>query len=154
MLRFGVVAAVLACTVALLSNQGHSAAPAAVQHSCGLTDRQFLANYQVQLAEVGAYGDDYLAGNATAKDVISTAQTAANVVHSSAPFDPSLQLVKKYAPVMFLRYAEAIGARDAGHSATREMYLAYSIASRVEDALREAQPGLAAAGCDVSDVLQ
>jgi hypothetical protein len=154
MLRFGVVAAVLACTGAFLASQGHSAAPVAIQHTCGLTDRQFLENYQVQLAEVGVYGDDYLKGNATAKDVISAAQGAAKVVHSSAPFDPSLQLVKKYAPVMFVQYAEAVAARAAGHSAAREMYMAYSIGSRVEETLRDAQPGLAALGCDVSDVLQ
>jgi hypothetical protein len=155
MLRFGVVAAVLACTGAFLANQGHSsAAHAAIQHTCGLTDRQFLSNYQVQLAEVGVYGDDYLKGNASADDVISAAQSAAKIVRSSAPFDPSLQLVKKYAPAMFMQYGNAIQARDEGRSAAREMYLAYSIGARVEDALRDAEPGLTAAGCDVSDVLQ
>src|SRR4051794_16156718 len=154
MLRFGVAAAVLACVGALLAGQGRSAAPERIEHTCGLTDRQFLANYQIQLAEVGVYGDDYLHGAATAKDVVSVAQSAAKVVRSSAPFDPSLQLVKKYAPVMFLRYADAVQARAAGKTATREMYLAYSIGARVEDALREAAPSLSALGCDVSDVLQ
>jgi hypothetical protein len=154
MLRFGVAAAVLVCAGAFLASQGKSAAHEKVEHTCGLTDRQFLANYQIQLEEVGVYGDDYLHGAATAKDVASAAKGAAKVVRSSAPFDPSLQLVKKYAPVMFMHYADAVQARAAGKTAAREMYLAYSIGARVQDALHEAAPALSALGCDVSDVLQ
>jgi hypothetical protein len=33
------------------------------------------------------------------------------------------------------------------------MYRSYSLGARVNEVLREAQPGLAAAGCDVSDLL-
>lgn len=154
MLRFGVAAAVLALVGGFLANQGRSAAPTTIRHTCGLTDRQFLANYQVQLAEVGVYGDDYLSGNATGDDVIVTAKQAAKVVRSSAPFDPTLRLVRTLAPAMFLEYAQAISAREAGRSAAREMYLAYSISARVQDALKEAEPALTAAGCDVANVLQ
>src|SRR4051812_45586762 len=154
MLRFGVAAAVLACVGALLAGQGRSAAPERIEHTCGLTDRQFLANYEIQLAEVGVYGDDYLHGAASAKELVSVATGAAKVVRSSAPFDPSLQIVKKYAPVMFTHYAEAVQARAAGGTAARQMYLAYSIGARVQDTLREAAPSLSALGCDVSDVFK
>jgi hypothetical protein len=33
------------------------------------------------------------------------------------------------------------------------MVKAYSVGTRIQDVLREAQPGLAAKGCDVADLL-
>ena len=50
-------------------------------------------------------------------------------------------------------YADAVRARSRGEDAGRAMYLAYQIGARIRDTLREAQPDLAAAGCDISDLL-
>ena len=138
---------------AVLASTGRSSAPAAVQHTCGLTDRQFLSNYQVQLASVGMYGNDYLAGGADAKEVIGAAKEAARVVRTSAPFDPSLMIVRHYAPAMFLEFGRAVKARAAGKNASPAMYRSYSISTHVNEVLRDAQPGLAAVGCDISDLL-
>ena len=138
---------------AVLASTGRSSAPAAVQHTCGLTDRQFLSNYQVQLASVGMYGNDYLAGGTDAKEVIGAAKEAARVVRTSAPFDPSLMIVRHYAPAMFLEFGRAVKARAAGKNASPAMYRSYSISTHVTEVLRDAQPGLAAIGCDISDLL-
>jgi hypothetical protein len=135
---------------AVLASAGRSSAPAAIQHTCGLTDRQFLSNYQVQLASVLMSGDDYLAGSAKAQEVIGAAREAARVVRTSAPFDPSLLIVRRYAPAMFLEYARAVKARSAGKNASPAMYRSYTISTHVAEVLRAAQPGLAAAGCDVT----
>src|SRR3954463_11257013 len=105
MLRLSVVVLlVLVTTGAVYASAGRSSQPAAVRHSCGVTDRQFLANYQVQLAAVGMYGDDYLHGSAKPQDVIGAAKEAARAMRSSAPFDPSLLTVRRYAPAMFLEF--------------------------------------------------
>lgn len=136
----------------LLVIQGRNGASASPEHTCGLTDRQFITNYQVQLEGVGMYGVDYLQGDAKAADVISAARDAARIVRTSAPFDPSLELVRRYAPAMFLDYASAVEARVRGQSGGREMYHAYSIGARVRQILSDAQPALAAAGCDVSSM--
>lgn len=154
MFRFGVVAAVLVFTGALLAGQGRSSAHEAIQHTCGLTDRQFLSNYSMELESVGVFGADYLNGTAKAADVVKAANDAARIVRTSVPFDPSLKLVKIYAPAMFLAYADAVRTRAAGGTAGRQMYLAYSVGQKVQDTLRAAAPGLTAAGCDVSDLLQ
>lgn len=138
---------------AILASSGRSSAPAPVEHTCGLTDRQFLENYRVQMAQVGMYGDDYLAGTAKAQDLIAAAREAARVVRTSAPFDPSLMIVRHYAPAMFLEYSRAVKARAAGKNASPAMYRSYSISTQVKEVLRAAQPGLAAAGCDVADLL-
>ena len=135
---------------AVLASAGRSSAPAPIQHSCGLTDRQFLSNYQVQLASVGMSGSDYLAGSAKAQEVIAAAREAARVVRTSAPFDPSLLIVRQYAPAMFLEYGRAVRARAAGKNASPAMYRSYTISTHVTEVLREAQPGLTAAGCDVT----
>lgn len=138
---------------AVLASTGRSSAPAAVEHTCGLTDRQFLSNYQVQLASVGMYGDDYLAGSADAREVIAAAREAARVVRTSAPFDPSLLVVRHYAPAMFLEYGRAVKARADGRNAGPAMYRSYSLSAHVNEILRAAQRGLAAKGCDVSELL-
>jgi hypothetical protein len=156
MLRFGVVAAVLLCASAFLAVQGRTAAhqDTPVAHTCGLTDREFLANYRLELENVGVYGGDFLAGNAKAGDVESAAAEAASVVRASRPLDPSLKTVRALAPVMFTEYAAAVKARAAGHTAARQMYLAYQIGWRVQYTLRTAEPALDAKGCDVGDLLQ
>jgi hypothetical protein len=138
---------------AILASSGRSSAPAPIQHTCGLTDRQFLENYRVQIAQVGMYGDDYLAGSAKAQEVIGAAREAARVVRTSAPFDPSLLVVRHYAPAMFLEYSRAVKARADGNNASPAMYRSYSISTHVNDVLRTAQPGLTAAGCDVTGLL-
>jgi hypothetical protein len=118
-----------------------------------LTDRQFISNYQVQLAAVGMYGDDYLAGAAKAREVIGAAREAARVVRTSAPFDPSLLVVRHYAPGMFLEFGRAVKARAAGEDAAPAMYRSYSISAHVNEILRNARPGLEAAGCNIGDLL-
>jgi hypothetical protein len=153
MLRLGVAVFMLVSVGAILASAGRSSAPAPVRHTCGLTDRQFLSNYQIQLAAVGMYGNDYLAGSAQAQEVIEAAREAARVVRTSAPQDPTLLTVRHYAPAMFLEFGRAVRARAAGKNASPAMYRSYSISTHVNDVLREAQPGLAAAGCDVADLL-
>jgi hypothetical protein len=153
MLRLGVAVLLLVSVGAFMASAGRSSAPAVVEHTCGLTDRQFLSNYRVQLASVGMYGDDYLAGAADAKDVIAAAKEAARIVRTSAPFDPTLLVVRHYAPAMFLEFGRAVKARAAGKNAGPAMYRSYSIGTHVSEILREAQHGLAAKGCDVSDLL-
>jgi hypothetical protein len=138
---------------AILASSGRSSAPGVIEHTCGLTDRQFLSNYQMQLAAVGMYGDDYLHGSAKAQEVIDTAREAARVVRTSAPQDPSLLVVRQYAPAMFLEFGRAVKARAAGKNAAPAMYRSYSISAHVNEILRAAQPGLAAAGCNVTDLL-
>ncbi|HZQ81246.1 MAG TPA: hypothetical protein VFB25_04645 [Gaiellaceae bacterium] len=157
MLRFGVVAAVFVGVSSFLVVQGraaHASNTAPIQHTCGLTDREFIVNYQLELENVGVYGGDYLSGDAKAKQVESAADDAAQVVRAARPLDPSLKTVRALAPVMFLDYAAAVKARSAGRDAGREMYLAYDIGARVQYTLQTAQQGLAAKGCDVGDLLQ
>jgi hypothetical protein len=153
MLRLGVAVLMLVSLGAILASTGRSSAPAPVHHTCGLTDRQFLTNYQVQLAAVGMYGDDYLSGSAQAQEVIAAAREAARVVRTSAPQDPSLLTVRHYAPAMFLEYGRAVKARAAGKNASPAMYRSYSISTHVNEVLQDAQPGLAALGCEISDLL-
>jgi len=124
-----------------------------VQHSCGLTDREFLQIAALQVETVGMYGDDYLRGDAKAKELIAVTREAARAVRETAPFDTSLQTARRYLPLMFLQYADAVRKRDAGKDSSADMYLAYSIGARVKEVLHEAKPALTAAGCDVSDLL-
>jgi hypothetical protein len=153
MLRLGVAVLMLVTIGAILASTGRSSAPEPVRHTCGLTDRQFLSNYQVQLAAVRMYGDDFLHGSAEADDVIDAAREAARVVRTSAPQDPTLLTVRHLAPAMFIEFGRAVKARAARKNASPAMYRSYTLSVRVNEVLQEAQPGLAAAGCDVGDLL-
>src|SRR3954447_2235189 len=154
MLRLGLVLLLFLSLIAFLGfARASSARNRPVVHSCGLTDRQFLTTYDLQLQAVGMYGTDYLNGDAKAHDAIAAAKEAALAVRSSAPFDPTLQTVKHLAPPMFLEFGRAVKLRAAGKDASPAMYRAYSLSSRVRDVLTDAQPTLTALGCSVDDVL-
>ena len=153
MLRLGVIVLLLVTAFAVVLGASRSSAHATVEHSCGVTDRQFLQIVAMQVESVGLYGDDYLHGTAKANELIAVAHEAARAVRETAPFDTSLQTVRHYLPAMFLQYADAVRMREAGKDSARDMYLAYSTGARVKDVLREAQPALTAAGCDVSNLL-
>jgi hypothetical protein len=152
-LRLGVIALLLLTVFTVLLGASRSSAHATVQHSCGLTDREFLQIAALQVETVGMYGDDYLRGDAKAKELIAVTREAARAVDETAPFDTSLQTARRYLPLMFLQYADAVRKRDAGKDSAPDMYLAYSIGARVKEVLHEAKPALTAAGCDVSDLL-
>jgi hypothetical protein len=152
-LRLGVIALLLLTVFTVLLGASRSSAHATVQHSCGLTDREFLQIAALQVETVGMYGDDYLRGDAKAKELIAVTREAARAVRETAPFDTSLQTARRYLPLMFLQYADAVRKRDAGKDSSADMYLAYSIGARVKEVLHEAKPALTAAGCDVSDLL-
>jgi hypothetical protein len=154
MLRLSVaVLLLLAGSGALYASAGRSSEARPVKHSCGLTDREFLSNYEIQLTAVGMFGDDFIHGSAKPQEVIGAAKNAARIVRSSAPFDPSLLTVRRYAPGMFLEFGRAAKARAAGKNAGPAMYRAYLLGAEVNEVLKEAQPGLTALGCDVSGVL-
>lgn len=153
MLRLGVIAVLLLTVFTVLLGASRSSAHATVEHSCGLTDREFLQISSFQIESVAVSGDDYLHGNTKAKDLIEVSHEAARAVRETAPFDTSLQTVRRYLPGMFLRYADAVRLREAGKDSAPDMYRAYAIGARVKDVLREAKPALTAAGCDVSGLL-
>jgi hypothetical protein len=152
-LRLGVITVLLLTVLTVLIGASQSSAQPKVEHSCGLTDREFLQIASFQVETVGTYGDDYRHGNARAKEVIAAAREAARAVHETAPFDTSLQTAKHYLPVMFLQYADAVEMQDAGKDAGPAMFRSYSIAARVHFVLTGAQAVLKAAGCDVTGLL-
>ena len=153
MLRLGIIVLLLVTAFAVLLGASRSSARATVVHSCGLTDRQFLQIAALQVEAVGLYGNDYLHGDAAAKELIAVSREAARAVRQTAPYDTSLQTVQRYLPAMFLQYADAVGMREAGKDAGPAMYRAYLIGARVKEVLREAEPELAAAGCAIPDLL-
>jgi hypothetical protein len=152
-LRLGIIVLLLVTAFAVLLGASRSSARATVEHSCGLTDRQFLQIAAFQVETVGLYGNDYLHGDAKAKELIAAAREGARAVRETAPYDTTLQTVRRYMPAMFLEYADAVRMREAGKDAGPHMYHAYLIGARVKEALREAKPELAAAGCNIPDLL-
>jgi hypothetical protein len=155
MRRLAVVLAVLCAGLcAFLVTQGRSASRAPVQHSCGLTDHQFIQSFVLEIAEVDLYHDDWVHGAGSVQEVSDASFDAAHVMKHSAPTDPTLHLVKHLTSSMFLSYSDAMHKRATGQHAAHDLDQAYTIQTRVQDELRAERVGLARVGCSVRNLLQ
>lgn len=153
-MRNGLIAAGLALfsAVVLLSGSGR-ARSATVQHTCSATDRQFIATTQLNMTALGAWSDDYRAGEATASEVISEARKAATRVEKLSPSDPSLQKTKLLVAGMLTEYGRAMTAKTKDRDAAPHIYRAYGLANFAHDVLIDAAPELQKRGCDISGLL-
>ena len=155
--RSGLTAAglvLLAALVVLPTALGRAQpARAEVVHTCSVTDRDFIKTAESNLAALGLWGEEYLRGEATAREVITEAKAAAKVVRRAGPHDPSLRRTQALLHAMFSEYARAIWAKSKDRDAGTHMYRAYGLANFARDVLIEAAPELRARGCDVSALL-
>jgi hypothetical protein len=126
---------------------------AAVVHTCSATDRQFISAAQLNMAALGSLSEDYLHGDADAKDVIEQTQTSRIVLHNTNPSDPSLSKTRAIMRAMFLEYGRAIRADQKNKNPGRYIYRAYGLANFAHDLLASEQKPLAAQGCDVTPLL-
>jgi hypothetical protein len=152
--RNGLIAAGLALfsAVVLLSGGGR-ARSATVQHTCSATDRQFISTTELNMTALGAWSDDYRAGEATASEVIAEARKAVTRVEKLQPSDPSLQKTKSLVAGMLTEYGRAMTAKTKEKDAAPHMYRAYGLANFAHDVLMDAAPELQKRGCDISGLL-
>jgi hypothetical protein len=127
---------------------------AAVGHSCGALDRQFIQTATVDMTALGVLADGYQSGAMTATEVVREARASAKRVTHTAPRDPSLRQAQRYIGAMFSEYGDAVHRRAEGKDdAGERMYRAYGLANFARDVLVQAQPALAEQGCDVGPLL-
>ena len=154
----GLTAAGLVCgsifvLAAAWTASGAGAAPESLAHTCSATDRDFIRTASVNVAAVGIRGQAYLAGEVDGRVVIREAKEAAQRMGRTQPTDPALRRAQLVMGAMLFEYGKAIKAREAGGDAGPPMYRAFGLANFASDTLRQAQPELAAQGCDVADLL-
>jgi hypothetical protein len=152
--RNGLIAAGLALfgAVILLSGGGR-ARSATIEHTCSATDRQFINTTQLNMTALGAWSDDYRAGEASASEVIAEARKAAIRVQDLQPSDPSLRQTKSLVAGMLTEYSRAMTAKTKKKDAAPHMYRAYGLANFAHDVLTDAAPELQKRGCDISVLL-
>jgi hypothetical protein len=132
---------------------GAGGASESLAHTCSATDRAFIRTASVNVAAVGSWGRDYLAGEADGREVMKQAKEAAARVQGTRPTDPALRRVRLVMGAMLFEFGRAIGAREAGRDAGPSMYRAYGLANFASDTLRQAQPALRAQGCEIAELL-
>jgi hypothetical protein len=152
--RNGLIAAglVVFAAVVLLTGGGR-AQSATVEHTCSATDRQFINTTELNMTALGAWSDDYRAGEATASEVISEAEKAVVRVQKLDPSDPSLEKTKSLVAGMLTEYGRAMTAKTKKKDAAPHMYRAYGLANFAHDVLADAAPELYRRGCDLSGLL-
>ena len=157
-MRTGLTAAglVLLAALILLPAAFGRSEPVAVAHTCSATDRDFIKTAQTNIAALGLWGEQYLRGEATAKEVIAQSRNAARIVSNTGPRDPSLRKTRALMEAMFTEYGRAIAAkskRKDESKAAAHMYRAYGLANFARDVLVDARPELAKRGCNVAALL-
>jgi hypothetical protein len=148
--RIGVTAATL-CLLAF--SAGCSGSSEAGEHSCGATDKSFIATASVDVTALGSLTVDYQSGLAGPDEVAQEAFDAAERVTHVKPHDPSLRTAQKYLDGMFREYGEAVTLQAKGENGGERMYRAYGLANFAHDVLAQAQPELLSRGCDVGPLL-
>ena len=154
----GLTAAGLVCgsifvLAAAWTASGAGAAPDSLAHTCSATDRAFIRTASVNVAAVGSWGRDYLAGEAEGKEVIRHTEEAAERVAGTKPTDPALRRTRLVMRAMLWEYGKAIRAREKGRDAGPAMYRAYGLANFAHAVLLRSERPLAKLGCDVSPLL-
>jgi hypothetical protein len=151
-------AATLVCTavvlgISLLAGSGRAASGPS-PHTCSAPDKQFVATVQSNMIQLDYWSNELTSGDATPSLVIKQAHAEALQVGATRPTDPSLNASRSLLGKMFLEYAAAVRAKALGGNAGKHMGQAYQLANYVHDVLTEAQPGMAAKGCDLTPLLK
>jgi hypothetical protein len=145
---------VIAATLFLLACAGGcSGSSDARGHSCGATDKSFIARASVDVTALGSLTADYQSGLAGPDEVAQEAFDAAERVTHVKPRDPSLRTAQKYLDGMFREYGEAVTLQAKGEDGGERMYRAYGLANFAHDVLAQAQSELLSKGCDVGPLL-
>lgn len=146
----GVTAATLALAFAA---SGCGGAEQARAHSCGATDKRFITTASTNMTALGLWAAGYKSGDIEPRQIVEQARDAAKRVGYVKPNDPSLREAQQLLIPMFTEYGEAVRLYAKGHDASDRMYRAYGLANFARDVLLDAQPDLAARGCDVGALL-
>jgi hypothetical protein len=152
--KIGVTAAalVIAFGIGFAAREGGER-EAAAAHFCSATDRDFIRTATTDMTQLGIWAASYKEGGAEPEEVAREARAAARRVGYVDPRDPSLEKAQTLMSAMFLEYGEAVELYGAGKPAGERMYRAYGLANFARDVLVDAEPPLAALGCDVSPLL-
>jgi hypothetical protein len=127
---------------------GCSGSSEARGHSCGATDKSFIATASVDVTALGSLTADYQSGLAGPDEVAQEAFASAERVTHVKPRDPSLRTAQKYLDGMFREYGEAVTLQGKGEDGLERMYRAYGLANFAHDVFAQAQTELLAKGSD------
>lgn len=153
------IAATLACAglvlgVSMLVGSGRAQPGDRLTHTCSAADKQFLDTARSNLTQLGYWSDSLLSAEVSPGVVVKQARSEADQVDATRPTDPTLDMTRNVLRQMFFQYARAVAARAHGRDAGVPMALSYTLANQAHDLLVQAQPALAAQGCDVTPLLE
>ncbi len=127
---------------------------AAYAHSCSATDKRFIQTAGTNMTALGIWAESYRTGELEAEDVAEQARDAARRVEYATPRDPALRQAQRLIDGMFVEYGEAVSlAAKERARAGKHMHRSYGLANFAREILVDAQPALAAHGCDVGPLL-
>ena len=152
------IAATLVCAsvvlgVSFLMGSGRASPRASAAHTCSAADKQFLTTVSSNMTQLGYWSDSLLSGDATPALVIRQTNAESRQVGATDPTDISLLTARSLLRKMFLEYGAAVHAKALGSAPGKHVQMAYTLANGVHDLLVDAQPQMAAMGCNVTPLL-
>ncbi len=151
-------AATLICSVAILGSAfvlgSGSPQTRKVEHTCSAADKQFIQTVSSNLTQLFYWSDSLASGDVEPAVVVRQARSEAEQIEATRPTDPTLAQTRGLLRVMFVEYGRAVYAKYHKGNAGKHMGASYAFANDVHNLLVEAQPQLAAKGCDVAPLFQ
>ncbi len=147
----GLVSAVIVLGALMLFVGGNGNAQ--IVHTCSATDKQFIADAQLNMDALSSDSQDFLHGDAKASEVIATDRMALTSIRGTGPSDPSLSKTRAILSAMFVEYEKAIRADEHHKDPGQYIYRAYGLANFAHDVLVQAQQALKRYGCDITPLL-
>jgi hypothetical protein len=124
-----------------------------VTHTCSATDKQFIQTVRSNLTQLAYWSDALLHDDVAPGIVVKQAKAEAAQIDATRPGDPTLEQTRGLLRSMFTAYAHAVYAKTHRGNAGIPMHTAYTLANSVHFLLADAQPQLAARGCDPTVLL-
>jgi hypothetical protein len=124
-----------------------------VTHTCSATDKQFIQTVRSNMTQLAYWSDSLLHEDVAPGIVVKQAKAEAAQIDATRPSDPTLEQTRGLLRSMFTAYAHAVYAKTHRGNAGVPMHSAYTLANNVHYLLADAQPQLAARGCDPAILL-
>jgi hypothetical protein len=128
--------------------------PAADVHICSAADRKFIEAARVNLPAFAMWRDDYVGGSVEHGTFGSVARETAVLMARTGPQDRSLQQARLLISAMLSEFEAAAAAREAGGLGAQQLVHAQQLDATLRGHLAGAAPGLAAVGCDISELFR
>jgi hypothetical protein len=138
---------------AVLVGSSRASSGAQLHYVCSAADKQFIDTASSNMVQLGYWSDALVSHDVDPSIVIKQARSEAGQIDATRPLDRTLGATRSLLSSMLVEYSKAVADSVAGKDGSAHMKNAWRLATASHKFLAGAKDGLAAQGCDVSQLL-